>query len=72
MHLQLGEGEDVILPCPRCASLSLRIVIREGSHPICCPRCGESVRFDIARRPAGGFEIQPRGEHRPAEETIES
>jgi DNA-directed RNA polymerase subunit RPC12/RpoP len=72
MPLNIEEGEDVVLPCLRCASLSLKLVIRSGTTPIRCPKCGEAVRFHIAGSPAGGFELRAQGEpdHRVPQEPL--
>ncbi len=61
MRLDIKEGEAVTLPCRRCASISIHLVIRKGTMSTRCAKCGGAIRFHIADGPAGGLELQPLG-----------
>ena len=53
MRLSLKEGEDVVLPCRHCASMSLRLVIRKGTTTQRCAKCNKDTTFTIDEGPEG-------------------
>ena len=57
----IREGEVLILPCGRCASVSVRLVVRVGDATPSCPKCQARIRFQIGLGP-GGFRIRSRPE----------
>jgi len=61
MDLDLKEGDAVTLPCRRCASLAIRLVIRKGTTTVQCTKCGGDAWFQITEGPLGRLQLKSSG-----------
>ena len=46
--LHFKEGEEVILPCSHCTSISLKVNVLAGTSSLKCPKCEltTQIKFD--------------------------
>ena len=58
VDLDVQPGESIFLPCTRCASVSLPLVVQEGTTEQQCPTCGRRTRFIISQDQAGKWGIK--------------
>ena len=49
MPMELKQGVKVPIPCRHCAQSMIPFEIREGTHPLPCPRCGLTIQVEVFR-----------------------
>lgn len=61
--MDFKEGEDVILPCRHCSSVSLRWIVVHGTKALTCDKC-QGITSVTMEHGVGGWTIRTHAEAR--------
>ena len=67
MTPEFTEGEEIVVPCKHCSSVSLTLSMKVGSAIFTCHKCGKDTRLSI-EKDGTGWSIRSES-HDPAAET---
>ena len=51
--MDLQEGEEIVLPCRQCSSVSLKLTVCAGTAALKCERCGGVSLIAVGHGPEG-------------------
>ncbi|MBI2901144.1 MAG: hypothetical protein HYY17_13250 [Planctomycetes bacterium] len=51
--MDIVEGEEVLLPCRHCSSVSLKFMVHAGNSSIECPKCGATTAITVVHEAEG-------------------